>query len=148
LAPHRLLLALSAICFVCACFSPALSFRIFSSNPAEYHLETQRGGNYLLIGWLGLLVGQFAWFANPCWLGGSLLLLWGRPVIARVLMGVALIFALTTFTLRGKQLPHDEGNVTQMVLQSLLPGFYLWTAAIVLALLSALLWPSPASSSH
>jgi hypothetical protein len=143
LALHHLLLALSPLCFVAACFLPALRFRVFSDDPARSRLESDRGVSLLLLGWLTVIMYYPTWLANPLWLGGCIDLLRGNSHRARILLVLALVASFTTVIFRWKSLPRDEGGVMKGVIQAPLIGFYLWEASIVLALASALMWPSP-----
>jgi hypothetical protein len=134
---QRLLVAVSLVLFVAACFAPALSFRVYSSDPARYTIEVNRGGNILFIGWMGVLVGQVAWVANPPWVLGIGLLFFERIKGARILLTLAALLALSTLRLYRSEMPYDEGGVTKMLLQAPLLGFYLWLSSIVLALVAA-----------
>lgn len=138
---HRVLLIVAVMLYGAACFSPALSFRVFTESPAAYKLEHLSGGALLVLGWLGLIQGQWAWLANPLLLAGWMLLLFRRPRAALAVAVLALAVACLTFTAKGQQFPHDEGDVSHMSLLRPLFGFYLWAASIALTVLAASLWP-------
>ncbi len=91
----------------------------------------------LLIGWLGLFVGQFAWFANLFWGLGLVLLLLGRPKGAIVVIACGVLIALHTFALIGEELPGDEGGVTRMIVSGAGPGTYLWLSSFLTLLIAS-----------
>lgn len=119
---------LSLILFGLALMTPALFFKAKDSMP---------GFVALLIGWLGLFVGQFAWFANLFWGLGLLLLLLGRPKGAIVVIAVGLLIGLHTFALIGEELPGDEGGVTRTIVSSAGPGTYLWLSSFLTLLIAS-----------
>jgi hypothetical protein len=133
---QRLLIAGSVLLFAAACFAPALSFRVYSSDPERYTIEVNRGGNILFIGWMGVLVGQVAWVANPVWVLGIGFLFFERIKGARILLTLAVLLALSTLRLYRSEMPYDEGGVTKMLLHAPLVGFYLWLSSIGLAVVA------------
>ena len=137
LPDHRerfILLASSAICFLVACCLPALRFH--DVNGME---ENWRGGTVLLLGWMGALVGQFAWFANLFLFGSwaSIGFRW-RPG-GMIFAVLALLIASHSFALFGQSVPADEGGVNKLLLVRLLPGFYFWVLSIALSALGGVL---------
>ena len=81
-----------------------------------------RGYWLLIMGWAGLIIFQFSWFANPINLL-ALLLLQQQPKLALLLSFVALIFASQSFFL--SEIPtgirHGKIFIKEFGL-----GFYLW----------------------
>lgn len=117
-------IGISLLCYAAACVSPCLE--MFKQG-----VDVWYGARILVIGWLGLLVGQFAWLANPLWAVGLLFLTLRRPTIALIASALALLLALQTFMLFGMPLPGDEGGVTKLELLRLRYGFYLWLASLL-----------------
>jgi len=123
------------VVFLIACAAPALEFR--DTNTAAPNV--MQGFQVLLMGWLGVFAGQLAWFANPLFATGLLLLSLRRRTAALVCGTVAVLVAGDTFVLFSQQLPANEGDVGKLILQHLKAGFYLWAAALVLLPLGALI---------
>jgi len=119
----------SAAVFAVACALPALTFQTTSGVE-----QTWFGGMIFFIGWMGALVGQFGWFANLLLLGSwiSAGFRW-RPGAFLFAAG-ALLLAAQSFALFGKAIPADEGGFNKLTLTHLMPGFYVWVASIVIAL--------------
>jgi hypothetical protein len=132
------ILGASLLFYTIACALPALEFRM-----GDRH-DTWRGVGVLLLGWGGILTGQFAWFANPfLWLSWLLILL--RFFRASALTAlVALLLTLNTFELYSHPLPADEGGTAQSYLDRPRVGFFFWIAGICVPLLGGvwLRWTS------
>ncbi|QIG81314.1 hypothetical protein [Stakelama tenebrarum] len=87
------------------------------------------GGWFLAFGWMGLIVGDWAWLANPAFFLALLLLWFGRMarplgiaalgVLALVLLGEALRTSILT----------NEGGLSSEITQRL-TGYYLWIIAL------------------
>jgi len=117
-------LALSIALFAAACLLPALEFQ------QSHGTDVQWGANILAVGWSGIFAGVLAWYANPFWVLGLVLGLRGKPKPAAIAGLVALAIGCSTFTLFGKVLPADEGNVNHMTLVRTLAGCYCWLASL------------------
>jgi hypothetical protein len=120
--------------FVIACSTPALDL-VHTDN---HEHDVMLGLRVLAVGWTGLFVGQFAWFANLFLLLAVVpfLLRWWITTAVILLIGISI--ATHTFALFGRILPADEGNVRKMYLESIGVGFYFWLASFVLPLAGAL----------
>ncbi|MEE9310514.1 MAG: hypothetical protein V3U64_05785 [Cocleimonas sp.] len=94
-----------------------------------------QGAWILLIGWLGIIIFQFAWFANPLNLL-ALLLLTNRPKIAFLLSSIALILASQALIFSEIPTSFSESKI---YIQELGLGFYCWYAAHVMFLLATLI---------
>lgn len=97
-------------------------------------LTLMPGWEVLALGWLGIFVLQFAWFANIAycaslglWLGRA----W-RPAVILSLIAIGL--GLNTLFLFVQELP-SNGAGAKMYLQSLQPGFYCWMLSLSIPLL-------------
>ena len=112
--------------FLVACLFPALTFQK-GGQPAD----AWPGWGALLLGWLGLFVGVFAWLANPLLLLSWILLLCGRIRAARVCSLLAILVASSMIALWGMELPGDEGGVTKMQISGIGLGCYLWWACLL-----------------
>jgi len=121
------------VLFLIACVAPALEFRD-TNTPSP---NVMQGFQILLMGWLGVFVGQLAWFANPLFAIGLLLLSLRRRTASLICGAVAVLVAGDTLVLFSQQLPANEGDVGKLILQHLKAGFYLWAAALVLLPLGA-----------
>lgn len=130
---HKLLF-LSVGLFLISWALPALEFR--RSNAAN---DVMFGLRALVVGWSGVFAAVFAWFANPFWFFGVVFLALRKPWLAGFLGVIAIAFAATTFSVLGRELPGDEGNVTKTAVIKLLPGCYVWMASLVLLPIAAVL---------
>jgi hypothetical protein len=118
-------LAPSIICYAAACSTPALEL----SGKEHTYLF---GVLALFYGPLVVLIGQFAWFANPVWLIALLLVLAGRLRAGIVASLLAFVVATHAWALFGREIPGDEGGVTKYYLKSMQIGFYLWLLTFIL----------------
>lgn len=125
------LLVTSLILFTISCCLPVLVLSR-SNGPNDVML----GLRALAIGWSGVFAGVLAWYANPVWLLGLLLGFFRKPFLAALCGVVALGIAVTMFSVIGRELPGDEGNVTRMTVIRVLPGAYVWMASLAVLLLA------------
>jgi hypothetical protein len=120
--------------FLTACACPALVFK--NTNGST---EAMYGFSVLVVGWLGILVGQVAWYANFV-IGLSLIfLLFRRWLTAALLALVAVAIAADTLLLFSKEIPADEGGVNKMYLVHIGPGFYFWVASMLVVVVGAII---------
>jgi len=89
----------------------------------------------LVLGWIGLIIFQFSWFANPLNLL-ALLLINQRPVVALLLSTVAFILASQTFVFVEIPTGTSSGKIH---IKELGLGFYIWYLAQGLFLLGMLI---------
>jgi hypothetical protein len=137
--------------FGAACALPALDFRAVLATgvptPASALVpQPWPGFALLLLGWAGLLSLEVAWLANPllalAWLANPLLALaWlalglRRWRSALILSVVALLFAADLSLGRTITVIGDTAT-TQMFVDRVRPGCYLWVASIVVVALGA-----------
>lgn len=125
-------LSISFVLFVAACISPAL---IMIGSQGE---STMDGLSALVIGWMGPLYEQFAWYANPLLFFGALALFlrfWKTSIVFIVL---ALLVAMDTFQLSTQEIPVNEALTATEHLQSVHIGFFLWISSIVVIGLGAI----------
>jgi hypothetical protein len=97
------------------------------------------GLHVLLLGWLGLMLKQIAWYAKPLLLAAALALVLRKGVISALLAWLALIIAADTWRLFAQPIPADAGGVNQLLLPHLQIGYYCWLASIVSLLAGALI---------
>jgi len=128
---RRVVLA-SVVLLAIACCLPALEFK--HSNGAN---TSMWGVEVLLMGGLGIFVGVGAWYANPFWLAAVVLGFFRKGVLAAVIGIIAIAIAANTFSVIGRVLPADEGDVTHMSVVRLLPGCYVWMASLAVLPLAA-----------
>ena len=137
--PARLvntLILLSVGAYVIACCLPALEWRNTGRPPER---EIMLGLRALAVGWSGIFAGVVAWFANPLWLLALCLVFFQKPWLGSIAGTIALLIALTVFSVVGRELPGDEGNVTKTTIVSVWPGAYVWFVSIGLSIAAALL---------
>jgi len=120
--------------FVIACASPALVFLKTGGGTEQWP-----GFQVLVVGWLGILVEQFAWCANLVMALSLIFLLFRRWLAAAILALVALAIAADTLLLFSHEVPADEGNVNKLQLVHLGPGFYFWVASMVVVVVGAII---------
>jgi hypothetical protein len=110
----------SLFLYVIACVAPAMVF----------DKETWRGFEVLLSGWMGVFLGQFAWFANLFWGLSLLLALLRRWFLTMAATILTFLIALDAFSFVGAKVPLDEAFVNSMIFRSYHIGFYFWLASI------------------
>ena len=125
-------LGLSFILFVAGCISPAI---IFVGSRGESVMD---GFSALVIGWMGPLYGQFAWYANPLLFFAALALLLRFWKTSIVLIVLTLLLAMNTFQLSTQEIPVDEALTATEHMQSVAIGFYLWITSISIIGLGAI----------
>jgi len=128
----RRVVLVSLVLFVIACCLPALEFK-HSNGPNDW----MSGAGVLLMGCLGIFVGIGAWYANFFWFVGMVLGLFRKGILTAIAGIIAVAIALNTFSIIGRVLPADEGNVAHMTVVRLLPGCYVWMASLVVLPLAA-----------
>jgi hypothetical protein len=121
----RTVLIISVVTFLIACCLPAMEF---TGKPQGN--DVLWGGNVLGVGWSGIFAGVIGWYANLFWVLALVLGFIGKPKFAAAAGLAAIVIGSTTFTLFGKVLPGDEGDVTHITLVRLLPGCYVWLASL------------------
>jgi hypothetical protein len=135
-----IVLAVSLFLFGLACASPTL---IFLRNDTTE--ETWAGYMVLFLGWMGPLVGQFAWYANPLLLLGMITFVFRKWIATLVFIVLTLLMAANTFLLFFQEVPADEAGVNMLTLQNLHLGFYLWIASILtIGIGAVILWRAEA----
>ncbi|MBZ4331740.1 hypothetical protein NR800_07835 [Corallococcus interemptor] len=125
---------MSAVLFVLACATPAMT--VFNTNKRAE--EQMWGLPLLLVGWLGVFILQFGWFANPLAFLASILLLDGEDRKALWVGGAASILGLSTLTWYVKPIPADESGGNRY-LELLYPsvGFVCWMASLLVIPITA-----------
>lgn len=127
--PRLVVIGMSLALFVGACCAPALLIG-GSEQPMP-------GGGLLFIGWMGIVAGQFAWFANPIYALALLLIAFRKWVPATLTAAIALLVALDTLMMFVQEVPTDEAGVNSGRMSSLQIGFFLWIASIAAVVLGA-----------
>ncbi|HEY8601227.1 MAG TPA: hypothetical protein VIL85_22540 [Thermomicrobiales bacterium] len=127
--------------FGAACALPALDFRAVLATgvptPASALVpQPWPGFALLLLGWAGLLSLEVAWLANPLLALAWLALGLRRWRSALILSVVALLFAADLSLGRTITVIGDTAT-TQMFVDRVRPGCYLWVASIVVVALGA-----------
>ena len=120
--------------FVSSLLVPAISF---IESPSKHFdgsdMHEWRGWWFLLLGPLGILIGQFGWWANPLMLLSAMPL---KRTLTLVFAVLAILLAASSVTLT--YVPVLD---VKLVVRGARLGFYLWLACPVLLLLAALLRP-------
>ncbi len=125
-----------------ACLLPYL---IACALPVAVNCVNQNGkpeqfsGLWLLsIGWMGPLLGQFAWFANVFNIGAVASLLSGSYRTSIGFSIITLVVSLDTFAWLVQEVYLDEGGVHKCTLDSLSAGAYFWFLALLAPLFLSL----------
>ncbi len=110
-------------------------FAIILALPAVAVGSTTELSGFTLLrrGWEAGEHGIYAWYANPLFVLACVGIAAGCPRIAAALSLLALLFALTSFN--AGELARAGGLPVSGL--RFLPGFYLWLAAMVLAVVYA-----------
>ena len=111
----------SLLLYVLACALPAMVF----------DKETWRGIEVLLIGWQGVFLGQFAWFANLFWFLSLIVTFLRWWIVSLAVTAATTLIAFDAFSFVGTKVPLDEAFVNTMIFQSYRIGFYFWLASIL-----------------
>jgi hypothetical protein len=120
--------------FLIACASPALVFITTGGST-----EVWEGAKVLGLGWMGMLVGQIAWCANPVMVLSLIFLLFRRWLAAAILTLVALAIAANTLLLFSQEIPVDEASTSKLRLEHLGIGFYFWVASMIVVVVGAII---------
>ncbi len=133
LTTKSLLNMISSGLFYAAIFSFVVSlfFTVFFTTGKDIS-----GFWVLITGWLGFVIFQFAWFANPLGLL-AILILKKRPVVALILCTLAV--ALATMGFMFYEIPTLKG-AEKIFIKEYGLGFYFWYAAQWLLLYSVILF--------
>ena len=133
ISPSGIILFTSIALFLVACAMPALEFE---NNQKER--DIMFGLRALVVGWSGVFAAVVSWYANPFYVLGAVLAYFRYPVAA-ILMGlISFAIAVTVFTVIGRVMPGDEGNVTKTAIIKLLPGCYVWITSLGLLPIAAI----------
>jgi hypothetical protein len=135
--PRLLALGLSLLLYALACALPVLDFLKEDGSPTPE--SPMLGFVLLFIGWLGILIGQFAWLANLGWLLSMILLLLRRWVASLVTTVLTMLVALHTFALFTQRVPANEAATDYLRLQQVKIGFYVWLVSFLVIGISALI---------
>jgi hypothetical protein len=88
------------------------------------------GGEILLCGWLGILVGTIGWYANPLFALGLILFAAGNYRVSRWMALAALVISLSSLLVR--ELPTGSTSGEATAIASFGPGIYAWLGAMAL----------------
>jgi hypothetical protein len=130
----RVGLMVSMALYAIACALPALEFKN-SSGPNDVMF----GLRALAVGWSGIFAAVFGWYANPFWLAGLGFGYFRKPWLAVICGVLAVLIGCSTFSVVGRELPGDEGNVTKTAVVRVLPGCYVWLASMAALAVAGLL---------
>ncbi|MCW5935912.1 MAG: hypothetical protein KIT11_01210 [Fimbriimonadaceae bacterium] len=115
-------LLVSVALFLASCALPCLHWQ---------NGDSMFGWEVLLLGWMGVLYGQLAWFANPLYALAMLCSVLSRGRWVTLLSLGCVFVGLLTVTLFFTELPADEANVNKLRLQSLGPAAWLWMGSFL-----------------
>lgn len=140
LADHPRLLALFALMlFALSLMRPVAQVQYM------HGLDVIDGWGLLVMGWLGAIMLQFGWWANPCFALALFLLLRGRRVGPRTAMIVAVALTLLLAdALRWRNAPNDASDGP---IVAYLSGYWLWCAAMAAAIVALVLRSRESASS-
>jgi hypothetical protein len=134
LRPYTAVLLGSLLLFGLACILPSLQL---TAQPDS----VWPGFALLLMGWLGFFIFQFGWTANLPYALGLLFLLLRKPLLAFLAFGLAVCLSLNTLLMFSQTIPANESTMEGDPLYALLPGFYVWLAAMLVGTAGSLyLW--------
>jgi uncharacterized membrane protein YhaH (DUF805 family) len=127
--------------FAVACALPALDLRAIPATgvptpPSSLVSQAWTGFDLLLRGWAGLPVLEPAWLANPLLVLAWLALGLRRWRLALAPAAAALLHAAPSLT-RETITVFTATGTTQLIVERVLPGTYVWMASGVMAVLGA-----------
>lgn len=109
-------------------------FGIACALPAYYlkNGDSWFGGHVLLMGWMGLFLGQLGWFANLLYFPAIITLLCRCWKTTAILAGLALLIGLHAFALAHREIPLDEGGVNKTTITDIGMAPPVWLASIAM----------------
>lgn len=128
--PRLLVLAISLAFYLTACALPAMTLE---------NRDVWYGWATLLMGWMGLFIGQFGWLANFPYLAALITLLCRQWRTTAILTAVAFLIGLHAFALLNREIPLDEGGVNKGTIVAIGMAPWVWLASIVLPGVGALM---------
>ncbi len=117
---------LSLVLYSVSLAAPALKFTELDGSTSII-----RGFQALIVGWIALYIGQFAWLANPCIAIGLIAAMFRAWTTAFVFGFLAAFLTLNTITLFLRPLPGIDAPGTGGQLSELAIGYFLWFGAMV-----------------
>jgi hypothetical protein len=123
--PRLIALGISLFLYLIALCSPVIRFEGGNNNLTWYGIIT------LLLGWQGIFLTQFGWFANIPLLVGMILLLCRRWIGAVVCILIAIPLALDSFLILNQQVPDNEGLTSYSTVTHIYFGIYFWLSSIL-----------------
>lgn len=134
----RFLLAAAAL-FTVSLFLPAVTYDVSGTS------DSMSGLSLLLMGWFDVFAGVVGWLANPLFAFGCVAVLLRRKITSIVLLAASLLFAISSVQLFSTGVMKDESGALYP-LQYFSAGFYVWLAAIVVALAGAFINDEPVTT--
>lgn len=119
---ERKVIAASAALYAASLILPAIA----ETYPGGMRIDEQ-GYLILAMGWMGILIGQVGWFANPVWLLAVVLLWRRRWTGAARASGAAVLLGAVSFALYSTGIPSDSGDTIKA---GLLIGFWVWWSSL------------------
>jgi hypothetical protein len=124
ISKQRGLALLAAAVFLGSLLLPAYVAHSSGSPP-----RAVPGAEVLVAGFMGFVVGEIRWFANPIFLYVVLALLFNWKLVIPTVLGALLVG--TSFSLL---LPYHNDNIRLAV------GAYVWGASLTLAAMACFIW--------
>ncbi|MEL6109103.1 MAG: hypothetical protein AAFU85_24110 [Planctomycetota bacterium] len=137
-------LGISVAIYIASLTMPCYSYGQQETVLGVDSVGTVYGGSLLLIGWMGVLSFEFAWFANPLYLCACAGILAsrknpcneGQAALLALMPCFAIAFALSFLMYRTTAAGGGPAG-TEWVITAYLPGYYLWIASMVALLLAS-----------
>jgi|HubBroStandDraft_6_1064221.scaffolds.fasta_scaffold210802_1 hypothetical protein len=123
-------LACAGLIIVLYAVSITLNVFLFRGTWAFNSGTAVSGGEILLYGWLGILVGMIGWYANVLFVPGLILFAAGEYRVSRWIALAALLIASSSLLIR--ELPTGSTSGASTPIASFGPGFYAWLGSMVL----------------
>ena len=133
----RLMPMAAVACFVLALAYPSVG--TCSNNPADHAVHWLDNTMLALFGWLGVLAGQFGWYANITLFCIAMIVIFGRQPFYALLIAHAALLVLGTISLVpgvGIDIPVNEAFSEPIC--RLGAGFWLWFMANVIGLIAGI----------
>jgi hypothetical protein len=113
-----------------------------TDNPRAW----SNGLGLLLVGWLGILTGIYAWLANPFLLVAWLAMWFPNCRLIAISAGILALLLMLSFLLHDDMMSDEAGNRSRITAYG--RGYWLWIATAVMTILGGCFQWKPANGTR